>query len=381
MHGGVIGVHSDGEGCGTTFFFELPLFEKAAMSDGNDSPLSTAAEKKRDDVPLLSGDHSGLSPSSPAIQHTLRLSLASAISASQVIPNTMLTMGGDDDVPAATNFAISRLYRTLSSRLSFSSVQKHCIGAIADNSKGGDEESGLIHIGEMLTATNNGDASLDITIRQSFSSVLQDRIGGVGSELLDSDSVVTRPMRRLSMLEGQLDKVEEFVERERESYNSSLSGNGKTSDSPRALRILIVDDTASTRKITARMLGKLGYEVEEASDGLEFLQRLGIHKVQRKPDGARGSPRADGGTAMWTGSVIATFDVILMDDNMPNMCGPDATATARAAGYTGLIFGVTGNTYDAQLEHFAVRGADKVFTKPLDIQKLQGAIRSKFQRG
>ena len=49
-----------------------------------------------------------------------------------------------------------------------------------------------------------------------------------------------------------------------------------------------------------------------------------------------------------------------------------------ATGFT-LIFGVTGNTYDAQLEHFAARGADKVFTKPLDIQKLQEAIRSNFK--
>jgi CheY-like chemotaxis protein len=67
-----------------------------------------------------------------------------------------------------------------------------------------------------------------------------------------------------------------------------------------------------------------------------------------------------------------------MDDNMPNMSGPEATAAARAAGYSGLIFGLTGNTFNVQLENFVAQGADMVFTKPLDLQKLIKALKSKL---
>ena len=37
------------------------------------------------------------------------------------------------------------------------------------------------------------------------------------------------------------------------------------------------------------------------------------------------------------------FDAILMDFVMPNMDGPTATRQLRTMGYTGVIFGVTGN--------------------------------------
>ena len=44
------------------------------------------------------------------------------------------------------------------------------------------------------------------------------------------------------------------------------------------------------------------------------------------------------------------FDLILCDNIMPNMCGPEAVALMRKIGYRGPIFGVTGNTMtDAKL--------------------------------
>ena len=72
------------------------------------------------------------------------------------------------------------------------------------------------------------------------------------------------------------------------------------------------------------------------------------------------------------------YDIILMDDNMPNLSGPEATAAIRAAGYTGLIFGVTGNTFDDQIKDFTSKGADMVFAKPLNMRELQEAIQLKL---
>ena len=59
-------------------------------------------------------------------------------------------------------------------------------------------------------------------------------------------------------------------------------------------------------------------------------------------------------------AVRKAFSVILMDDNMPNLSRPETTAAIRAAGYDGLIFGVTGNSFAEQIKNFK----NRVFTKP-----------------
>eukprot|EP01037_Dinobryon_pediforme_P021862 gene21861-biopygen13196 len=138
---------------------------------------------------------------------------------------------------------------------------------------------------------------------------------------------------------------------------------GQTASPSKSLRVMIVDDTASTRKIVKKLLSGLGHKVEEASDGRQFLQKMGILQLD---ESSTCLPPSGG------------CDFVLMDDNMPNMCGPDATAAARSAGYTGLIFGLTGNTDSSQLQAFVAKGADMVFTKPLDLNKLQEAINLKM---
>lgn len=45
---------------------------------------------------------------------------------------------------------------------------------------------------------------------------------------------------------------------------------------------------------------------------------------------------------------------------MPIKDGPTATAELRAKGYTGAIFGVTGNGMASDVEYFINSGADKV---------------------
>ncbi len=43
----------------------------------------------------------------------------------------------------------------------------------------------------------------------------------------------------------------------------------------------------------------------------------------------------------------------------------------REAGYTGAIFGVTGNVLPSDVEHFLSKGADVVLGKPLKISELK----------
>jgi CheY-like chemotaxis protein len=138
----------------------------------------------------------------------------------------------------------------------------------------------------------------------------------------------------------------------------STSPSGKS-----GLRFLVVDDTKTNRKMTIKLLSSLGHFVEEAEDGTGFLELLNLHILSSKE---QDSP------------FEIFFDVVLMDDNMPKMCGPEATLLARKRGYKGLIFGVTGNTRIDEIQNFLDNGADEVFQKPLDIEKLMICIKKFF---
>ena len=163
--------------------------------------------------------------------------------------------------------------------------------------------------------------------------------------------------------------------------------------------MLIVEDTAVCRAMLKRVLTTLLYTCDEAEDGViavEKVRRSLVHSHQpdslpnsvRQPNSHRqqtslrsaplqshqnpgpqsavqlastntitpSSPFAttnvDTTTAAMTPASVPEkpFDLILCDNIMPNMCGPEAVALMRKIGYRGPIFGVTGNTMtDAKL--------------------------------
>ena len=55
---------------------------------------------------------------------------------------------------------------------------------------------------------------------------------------------------------------------------------------------------------------------------------------------------------------------------MPNMDGPSATEAIRSLGFRGPVIGVTGNAMQHDIDHFLLKGADRVMIKPVDITSL-----------
>jgi CheY-like chemotaxis protein len=106
--------------------------------------------------------------------------------------------------------------------------------------------------------------------------------------------------------------------------------------------------------MTENLLSRYGHSTQTASDGLEFLSKINCDTDNNV--------------------VLYNYDVVLMDDNMPNLCGPDACKIARDRGYKGVIFGVTGNKDPVQISNFISQGANQIFSKPLDLDKLRDAI-------
>lgn len=141
-------------------------------------------------------------------------------------------------------------------------------------------------------------------------------------------------------------------------HNSNNIDTTKKKSWSSKLRFLAVDDAALNRKMMARLLVAAGHTVDEAGDGLECLAAMNLT--------AESTTKGD--------SINAKYDCVLMDENMPNLSGPEAAQKLRQAGYKGLIIGVTGDCYQDQMDHYVHMGANAVLPKPLKLDHLRAKL-------
>jgi CheY-like chemotaxis protein len=132
---------------------------------------------------------------------------------------------------------------------------------------------------------------------------------------------------------------------------NTISSSSNNND---ILRVLVVDDASSNRKLLCRLL-KGKYITEEAEDGL-----IALNMILESMKGNN-----------------TLFDVVLIDYQMPNMDGPTSVKHMRDAGYNGLIIGITGNALPADIKYFLNQGANEVLTKPVKLPQLQEIILSR----
>jgi CheY-like chemotaxis protein len=127
----------------------------------------------------------------------------------------------------------------------------------------------------------------------------------------------------------------------------------------RPARLLVAEDDAEMRRLLVSTLRKDGYEVLEARNGHDILERM-----------------ADG--LLVRGS--ASFDLILSDIRMPGPSGLEILEQLRRWGYRSPVVLITAFG-DKALHAEAERlGATAVFDKPFDLRALrafvQAALRS-----
>lgn len=127
------------------------------------------------------------------------------------------------------------------------------------------------------------------------------------------------------------DKKEELDSKSHQSYgvlNKSWGDSGDKKSSDVRKTALVVDDGAMCRKACGAMLQEMGFKVEYANDGKEAVDRIFREDVN-------------------TGVIIVNYyEVVMMDNFMPNMDGSDAVTLLRLNGYTGTIIGLTYDIFD-----------------------------------
>jgi signal transduction histidine kinase/CheY-like chemotaxis protein len=118
-------------------------------------------------------------------------------------------------------------------------------------------------------------------------------------------------------------------------------------------RIMVAEDNLLNQKLIVRVLNKLGYEPMLANDGQEVLDKLA----------------ADG------------YDIILMDIQMPNLDGLQATKIIRQTyGAKPLILALTANAMSEDKDNCIEAGMDGYLSKPLSLTKLVEELANFHQR-
>ncbi len=119
------------------------------------------------------------------------------------------------------------------------------------------------------------------------------------------------------------------------------------SASSRRGRLLLVEDNAVNQRVATHILGKMGFEVEVAQHGREAIERLCRER----------------------------FDLVLMDCQMPEMDGFEATRIIRDPASAVLdhaipVVAMTANAFVEDRERCLAAGMNDFLAKPVDRRKL-----------
>jgi signal transduction histidine kinase/CheY-like chemotaxis protein/HPt (histidine-containing phosphotransfer) domain-containing protein len=179
---------------------------------------------------------------------------------------------------------------------------------------------------------------------------------------------LTKPIRRSELFDAVMDSVgkgSSAVSGDPTRANPSRPpATPSNSDVPRALagvRVLLAEDNAVNQEVARELLTDVGCQVDVVSNG-----RLVLHRVEEHLTGPR-------------------YDVVLMDCQMPEMDGFEATQLIRererqaisAGGTPQLpIIALTANAIEGDRLRCIEAGMNGYVTKPVDLHRLVAAIKS-----
>ena len=122
------------------------------------------------------------------------------------------------------------------------------------------------------------------------------------------------------------------------------------------LRILLAEDNVVNQKLALRLLQQMGYRADLASNGIEAIEC-----IERQP-----------------------YDVVLMDVQMPEMDGLEASRRITAKWQPGerpRIVAMTANAMQGDREECLAAGMDDYVTKPIRVDALVQALLQAPARG
>jgi DNA-binding response OmpR family regulator len=132
----------------------------------------------------------------------------------------------------------------------------------------------------------------------------------------------------------------------------STQTNGCTPQRSNGMRVLVVEDHPRLAETVATVLRRAGMAVDIAFDGREALNRVGL----------------------------TTYDVVVLDRDLPGVHGDDVCRSLVAAGCSSTVLMLTAaGTLDDRIEGLDI-GADDYLPKPFHLAELVARIRALSRR-
>lgn len=184
------------------------------------------------------------------------------------------------------------------------------------------------------TARKYGGSGLGLSISRRLTELMQGTLSVTSEEGVGSVFVMTFHAGEVVQAQGRVPEPEEEAD----------------TAHARGYRILLVDDHPVNRKVARLFLEPFGFEITEAVDGQEALD-----------------------------AHMETFDLVLMDINMPRLGGIDATRLFReteAAGHHVPIVALTADAMPEQIEACLAAGMDAHISKPIIMDRLIDTVTS-----
>ncbi len=159
-------------------------------------------------------------------------------------------------------------------------------------------------------------------------------------------TLMTKPVKQTQLYKTLIDLLTQQPGRAPVAQTSGFDGD-LAKRLP--LRILLAEDNAVNQKVAVHILARLGYRIDVAANGLEVIEAL-----QRQP-----------------------YDVVLMDVQMPEMDGLEATRRIRTQWtqeQRPYIIAMTAHALTGDAEKCLAAGMDDYISKPVQLGKLVTAL-------
>jgi PAS domain S-box-containing protein len=168
------------------------------------------------------------------------------------------------------------------------------------------------------------------------------------------DAILSKPVKHSDLLEALSFSVGVSTRRPLDAETlAEIGRRTKAGKTRRPLRVLVAEDNAVNRKLVATLLQQRGHEVSTVENGREALAAVA---------GGRGDP----------------FEVVLMDVQMPEMGGLEATRAIRAAEDPAAaplpIIALTAHALKGDRERCLEAGMNEYLSKPIDITQLIATV-------
>ena len=164
------------------------------------------------------------------------------------------------------------------------------------------------------------------------------------------EATLHKPLKPAPLHRTLTQLFERRTDTEASSDAADAEAPASPGDADRTLHLLLAEDNKINQKVAERMLQKLGYTADLAENGRE-----GLEAVQAAV--AAGTP----------------YDVVLMDIQMPEMDGLEATKAIRNAvpeGQQPRVIAMTANAMLGDRERYLKEGMDAYLSKPVRVQEL-----------